>query len=200
MFKRIKSKYLKFFLVLVIIAAVVFGILSITWVVYYNNKVKPLMNCLDNYEMDFVDYEEESSVTRYSFADKDNSDLSYDLTVPDFLEFFSDVQVITPCVSELDPKTGEITRITDYTYYFCYIAKPFSDGYYSLRIDDYTNSVDSYDDGRYDTSGTSERYHFEVDKNMNLISGDKAMFEEHYDKLKYVFDKTKEVFGEDAFK
>ncbi len=197
MIKKIKSKRLRILVVLLIAAAAVFAVLSASWVVYYNTKVKPLMECLDKYEFT-SEYEADCRLTYYSYENEDEM-IGYGLSVPRFLNFFSDVQVLTGYLSELDPNTGEVTRITDYTYFFGYSVKLFGEGSYRFRIDDYTGSSDTFSDGVYSSYGPNEWYNIEVDKDMNFVSGNKVMYVEHYDQLKEVFDKTMEIFGEDAF-
>ena len=196
MLKKIKSKWLKILIVLLIVAIVVLAVMSASWLVYYNSKVEPLMKCLDKY--DFVsDYDAESGLTYYSYQNEEEM-ISYDLSIPGFLNYFSDVQVMTGHLSDFNSDTGEITNLTDYTYYFRYIADVFGDGSYSFRIDDYTGVSDSYEEGVFTSSGPSANYNIKVDKDMNFLSGDKGMYDEHYDQLKAVFDKAKEIFGEDA--
>lgn len=198
MIKKIKSKRLRMLVVLLIVAAAVFAVLTVSWFVYYNTKVKPLMECLDKYEF-FSEYDADGRRTYYDYHNEDER-IGYGLSVPRFLNFFSDVQVLTGYLSELDPDTGEVTRITDYTYYFRYVAEVFGEGSYSFRIDDYTGTSDSFSDGVYHSSGPNEWYDIDVDKDMNFVSGNKVMYIEHYDQLKEVFDKTMEIFGEDAFR
>ena len=197
MLKKIKSKWLKILIVLLIIAVVIFAALSVAWLVYYNNKVKPIMACLDKYEC-YVDHDNDTRCTYYSYEDEEEMK-GFDISIPDFLEFYACVQAITPSISELDPETGEFIELTEYTYYFSYIPEVFGDNSYSLRIDHYPVSNTSGEDGVYITSGATESYHIDIDKDMNFISGDKTMYEEHYDELKQIFDQTKELVGEEAF-
>lgn len=204
MLKKIHSKWLKRLLILLIVAAATFAAASICWLIFYFSKAKPLLDRADKYEYTY-DHDKDSRSTYYSiveedsptfiFSDENKSVISYNFSKPDFLDFFTDVQVMTSCIYDYDPETKESALLTDYTYFFRYSANLFGDKY-SFRIDDYTNSQDTYIDGVLYSGGASANYYIEVDKDMNFISGDRDMFDEHYDQLKELFDKTKEVFGD----
>lgn len=198
MFKKIHSKWLKILIILLIVAVIAFAAVSLTWLIYYNTKVKPIMQCLEKYE--FVsEYDKDSRLNYYSYENEDER-IGFVLSVPEFMKFFSDIQSLTGHLSSIDPNTGEIKSLTDYAYFFRYIPNLFGKGEYSFRIDDYTGVKDSYENGIYESSGPIANYDIVVDKEMNFISGDKAMYDEHYDELKKVYDSVMEMFGKDAFK
>ena len=81
MLKKIKSKWLKILIVLLIIAVVIFAALSVAWLVYYNNKVKPIMECLDQYER-YVDHDNDSRCTYYSYEDEEEMK-GFDISIPE---------------------------------------------------------------------------------------------------------------------
>ncbi len=125
--------------------------------------------------------------------------IGYEISVPKFLNFFSDIQVLTGHLTYLDLENHVAESMTDYTYYFRYCVRPFGEGRYSLRVDDYTGVEEEYKDGYY-ISSSSEYYHIIIDKDMNFVSGSKLMYDEHYDELKKLYDDVMEIFGKDAFK
>ncbi len=197
MLKKIKSKKLKIIIVLLVLAVTAFIIASIIWVVYYNTKVKPMLQNVEKYGFT-VREDKELRCYYYDYHNEEDM-IGYVISEPKFLEFFSDIQVLTGHLTYLDLENHVAESMTDYTYYFSYCARPFGEGDYLFRVDDYTGVEEEYKDGYY-ISSSSEYYHIVIDKDMNFISGSKLMYDEHYDELKKLYDDVMEIFGKDAFK
>lgn len=198
MLKKIKSKRLKALICLICAAIFCFVVVSVIWLYFYNVKAKPLMKNLDSYECTSY-YDSMTRSTYYSFGNEEEK-ISYDLAVPGFLRFLVDVQVLTGYEVNIDSDTQAVERLTDYAYFFRYTADVFGEGSYSFRVDDYIGTEEEYVDGIYVSSGPMVSYHIEVDRDMNFVSGDKAVYDEHYNELKKLYDKVMKVFGKDAFK
>lgn len=212
MLKRLKSKRLKIIVSMISVALILFAVVSIAWVIFYHSYVKPLEESICSYTEGLPTISLlGSGVTEWCTIDEgwNNSTLydyhnynkfaSHTLEVPDFLNFRIWIQSITPHYSEIDPETNRIIQVSDYTYYFSHYRDFFRNDY-SFRIDDYTGSKSEYENDTYISSGPTASYVITIDKDMNFISGDKALYDEHYVELKKLYDEVMEIFGEDAFK
>ncbi len=130
----------------------------------------------------------------------DKDDVGIDIIFPKFLRFYCEMQSITGVVIAIDTEKETAERLGDYAYCFSYRPKLFGDGEYYFRVDDYSKVVVTYSNGSPSESGPVEHYYIYVDKDMNYISGDKIMYQEHYDELKILFDEVIGALGEDAFR
>lgn len=193
MLKKISNKRLRAFVIIIIAAVVIFAIYSASWFYFFYTKAKPLLN---NIDVNKINVESESDHSYYSW-DMDNGELNYDVIIPSFLHFSAAYSVLTP--TDYD-KDGNIT--TEYSYAFYYYTTLWHSTYHFM-ITDYRNATGATitEDGELIFGDDGEiSYDLYFDKDFNLIDGSSDLYNEHKKEIDRLFENSKEVLGEDAFK
>ena len=194
MLKKISNKRLRTFVKIIIVAVIIFALYCASWFYFYYTKAKPL---LKNIDVDKINVDNDDDYSYYSW-DINNGELNYTVVIPTFLNFSASYTVLTP--TDYD-KDGKIT--TKYSYGFYYYASFGSESMYHIMIHDYSNAADAQitEDGELKFSNEGEIiYDLYFDKDFNLIEGSDELYNEHKKEIERLFENSKEVLGEDAFK